>query len=344
MRSSSVDPSSASSERSNVPEAGVAAPSTKVSARARGRPRGRFYERLDFRETLWGWLFILPAVLGLVFFKLGPVLASLVLSFTKYEIISSPEWAGLANYRRLLTDELYLKSVSVTLKYVVLYIPLSLIVAYTIALLMNQDVKRIGVYRTIWYMPSVVPAAASAAIWQWGLNPEFGPINYPLKVLGLPAPGWLTDPKWIIPAVVFIQMWGLGNSTLIFLAALKGVPDTLYEAAKVDGATWWHKFRHVTLPMTSSVVFFQLIMAVIGSFQIFGTVYILFESPGGSSPAGPANAALFYMLYAYRNAFGYFRNGYACAMAWVLFLVVMALTWVFFRSQKTWVYYETEGG
>lgn len=306
--------------------------------------RRRFYQRLSFEETFYGWLFILPAVLGLLLFQLGPVLASLALSFTRYEIISSPKWIGVANYTKLLNDALWLRSVEVTLKYVILFVPSSLIAAYGIAMLMSRSIKGIAVYRTIWYLPSVVPVVASATIWRWGLNPEFGPINYPLKVLGLPAPRWLTDPDWIIPSIVFISLWGLGNSVLIFLAALKGVPTILYEAAEVDGAKAWDKFRHITLPMTSSIIFFQLIVNIINSFQVFGVAYVLFVSNPSASSAGPDNAALFYVLYMFRNAFGYFRNGYASAMAWVLFVVIMLLTWLLFYSQRRWVYYETEGG
>jgi multiple sugar transport system permease protein len=314
-----------------------------VASRSSPRPR-RSYQRLGFEETFFGWLFILPAVLGLLIFSLGPVLVSLGLSFTRYDIINPPEWVGLTHYLSLPDDQLWTKSVSVTLKYSVLAIPLSLVVSYGIALLMNQEVKGIAGYRTMWYLPSLVPTVASATLFRWVLNPEFGPINYPLKALGLPAPGWLTDPKWIVPSLVIIHLWGLGNAALIFLAALKGVPMSLYEAAEVDGASGWARFRHITIPMTSSVIFFQLIMGVIGSFQVFSTAYILYGSAWASSSAGPQNAALFYVLYAYRNAFGYFRNGYACAMAWVLFLVVMLLTWAVFRSQQAWVYYETEGG
>ena len=162
--------------------------------------------------------------------------------------------------------------------------------------------------------------------------------------MGLDAPGWLTDPKWIIPSVVLIQLWALGTMALIFLAAIKGVPDTYYEAAEVDGASAWVKFRHITLPMTSSVIFFQVIIAVIASFQVFGVAYILFSGQTTSDPAGPGNSALFYVLYTYRNAFGYFKNGYASAMAWVMFMVIMVLTLILFRLQKTWVYYETAGG
>ncbi len=289
-------------------------------------------------------MFIIPAVLGLLFFRLGPVFASFYLSLTKYEIITAPQWIGFANYTKLVKDALWLRSIEVTLWYVTLFVPLSLTFAYAVALLMSRNVRGITTYRTLWYLPSVVPVVASATIWRWGLNPEFGPINYPLKVLGLPAPRWLTDPDWIVPSIVFIGLWGLGNSVLIFLASLISVPRTFYEAAEVDGANSWARFRHVTLPLTSSIIFYQLIVTVINSFQVFGVAYILFVSNPSASSAGPNNAALFYVLYMFRNAFGYFRNGYASAMAWILFLVIMLLTAILFYSQRRWVYYETEGG
>lgn len=316
-----------------------AARPTATPAR-RKRP---FWRSLSFEETFFGWLFILPAVLGVLLFQLGPVLASLMLGFTSYDIISPPKWIGLANYEQLMRDPLWIKSVQVTLRYVILFVPSALIVSYAIAMLMARSVTGIYLYRTLWYLPSVVPVVASAAIWRWGLNPEFGPINYPLKVLGLPAPRWLTDPDWIVPSLVFISLWGLGNTVLIFLAAITGLPRSYYEAAEVDGAGAFAKFRHVTLPLTSSIIFYQLIVSIIGSFQVFGIAYVLFVSTPSASSAGPNNAALFYVLYMFRNAFGYFRNGYASAMAWVLFLVIMLLTWLLFYSQKRWVYYETDG-
>ena len=302
-----------------------------------------FYKRLSFEETFWGWLFIIPSVLGLILFRFGPVLASFYFSFTKYDILSPPQWIGLTNYRTMLADEYWQKSITVTLNYTVLFIPLSLIVAYTIGLLMSQELRGIAIYRTMWYLPSLVPTVASAIVWRWALNPEFGPVNYPLRALGFDAPGWLTDPNWIIPSVVLIQLWGLGNAALIFLASIKGVPTTFYEAAEVDGANAWVKFWRITLPMTSSVIFFQLIMSVIASFQVFGVAYILFSGQTTSDPAGPGNAALFYVLYTFRNAFGYFKNGYASAMAWVMFLVILLLTLILFRTQNRWVYYEVEG-
>lgn len=302
------------------------------------------FNKLSFEETFWGWTLIVPAVLGLILFKVGPVLVSLGFSFTKYDIISPPKYIGIENYRKLMADTYWLKSIQVTLNYTLLFIPLALIVAYVIALLMSQDLKGISIYRTMWYLPSLVPTVASAVVWRWALNPEFGPVNYPLRLLGLDAPGWLTDPHWIIPSVVLIQLWGLGNGALIFLAAIKGVPETYYEAAEVDGANAWTKFWNITLPMTSSVIFFQLIMLVIASFQVFGVAYILFSGQTTSDPAGPGNSALFYVLYTYRNAFGYFKNGYASAMAWIMFAVIMLLTIILFRTQKMWVYYEVEGG
>ncbi len=299
-----------------------------------------FHKRLSFEETLFGWIFIIPAVLGLLLFQLGPVVASLGLSFTKYDIINRPTWHGLTNYTKLFSDDLWLKSIEVTSRYVALYVPLSLVFAYLVALLMSGRIRGIAVWRTMWYLPSIVPAVAAAAVWRWGLHPEFGPINYPLKLLGLPAPRWLADPDWIVPSIVFISLWGLGNSVLIFLAAITGVPPSFYEAAEVDGAGRWDRFRLITVPLTSSIIFFQLIIAVIQAFQVFTSAFILFGSNAASSSAGPGNAALFYMLYMYRNAFGYFRNGYASAMAWLLFLTVALLTLVLFKTQNRWVYYE----
>jgi multiple sugar transport system permease protein len=305
---------------------------------SRSRPGLRY----RLQEALIGWAFILPAVLGLLFFQLGPVLASLYFSFTNYDIVTPPKWVGLTNYVRLFTaDRLYIKSLTVTAYYSALAIPLSLVVAYLVALLMNQRVRGISLYRTLWYLPSLVPATANGVLWLWLLNRDFGPVNFFLRLAGLPAPAWLSDPNWTVPALVLVHLWGVGNAVLIFLAGLQGVPQHLYEAAEVDGATWWHKFRHVTLPMTSSIIFFNLVMGIIGTFQVFSIVYIIFTPPATEiGTAGPENAALVYVLYLYRNAFQYFKMGYASAMAWVLLLIILTLTLLVFRSQGRWVYYE----
>ena len=295
-------------------------------------------------ENVQGWLFILPAILGFFIFQFGPVVASLVLSFTKYNIINPPEYIGFDNYKKMFTDDdLFTKSVTTTLQYSFLAIPLSLLVAYGVALLLNQNLRGMGIYRTIWYLPSLVPSVATAAVWGWLLNRNFGPINYMLGLVGLPQPGWLIDPNWVVPSLVLINLWSVGSPMLIFLAGLQGVPQHLYDANAVDGGNAWHRFRDVTLPMTSSVVFFNLVMGIIGTFQTFSIVYILFTPVGGNqNNAGPDNAGLLYVLYLYRNAFLYFRSGYASAMAWILFLVIVALTILAFRTQRRWVYYETE--
>jgi multiple sugar transport system permease protein len=294
-------------------------------------------------DNLQGWLFILPAVLGFFLFQFGPVVVSLILSFTKYNIINPPTYVGLDNYKELFTDdELFRISVSATLKYSFLSIPLSLITAYAAAILLNRDVRGVSIYRTLWYLPALVPSVATAAVWGWLLNRNFGPINYPLRELGLTTPGWLVDANWIIPSLVLINLWSFGSPMLIFLAGLQGVPQHLYDAVSVDGGNAWHRFRDVTLPQTSSIVFFNLIMGIIGTFQTFSIVYVLFTPTAGETNAGPGNAGLLYVLYLYRNAFLYFRSGYASAMAWVLFLVILLLTALAFWSQRKWVYYEAD--
>lgn len=308
-------------------------------------PERRPFWRRRLSDNVQGWLFILPAVLGFFIFQFGPVLVSLALSFTKYNILKPPTYIGLDNYKELFTDdELFRISVTATLKYSFLAIPTSLITAYVAALLLNRDLRGISIYRTLWYLPALVPSVASAAIWGWLLNRNFGPINYPLRQLDLPTPGWLVDERWVVPALVLINLWSFGSPLLIFLAGLQSVPQHLYDAVAVDGGNGWHRFRDVTLPQTSSIVFFNLIMGIIGTFQTFSIVYVLFTPPGTvtSSTAGPGNAGLLYVLYLYRNAFVYFKSGYASAMAWLLFLVIAGLTALAFWSQKKWVYYEAD--
>ena len=313
-------------------------------AGARSRPR-RFYRRLSFHEAVDGWTMALPAVLGLLIFTIGPIFASFYFSLTNYNVVKPPEWVGFRNYISMFTnDPLFYHSLRQTAYYSFLSIPLSLVVAYVIALMMNQDVRGVTIYRTLWYLPALVPSVANATLWRWVLNRDFGLVNYPLQVLGLGSPGWLIEPELTIPSLVMIHLWGLGNSVLIFLAALQGVPQHLLEAAEIDGANWWHKFRHVTIPMTSSIIFFNLIMGIIGSFQVFTIVYVIFTPTGGTGSAGPENAALMYVLQLYRHAFQYFQMGYASAMAWVLFLIVVLLTLIVFRLSGRWVYYEASKG
>jgi multiple sugar transport system permease protein len=319
------------SERSNHPSADV------------GTARGpRRHSKVWRREALDGYLLAAPAILGLLIFTAYPVIYTFYLSFTEYNFVRDPAWVGLDNYKEMVGDELFRKSLVSTLYYVALSIPLTLIGSFIVALLLNQGVRGISIYRTIWYLPALVPAAAAAALWRWILNRDFGIVNELLYRLGLPTPGWLVEPEWTIPTLALVALWtGLGGTMLIFLAGLQGVPTHLYEAAALDGASAWRRLWNVTIPMMSPIIFFNLVLGVISSFQAFTTVYLIY-TPTGSGSAGPSDSGLLYLVYLYRNAFQYFRVGYAAALSWALFLIIVALTVILFRLQRRWVYYETE--
>ena len=318
--------------------------SDAISATPRlAKPKRR--NRMALIQAVEGYVFSLPTIIGLVVFSIGPIFASLYLSFTNYDIVNPPTVIGLANYSRLLTTDPYVgKSLAITAYYSLVSVPLGLLTGFLVALLMNQRVKGIVLYRAVWYIPSLVPTVSLAVLWRWLLNRDFGLLNVGLGFLGIRGPGWLIDPKWTVPSLIVISLWGVGGSMLINLAALQGVPTHLYEAVEVDGGNWWHKFRSVTIPMVSPVIFFNLIMGIIGSFQSFTLVYVIFQTTSGTSAAGPENAALFYLLYLYRNAFQYFQMGYASALAWVLFIIILVLTWVAFKLSGRWVYYESAVG
>jgi multiple sugar transport system permease protein len=300
-----------------------------VAGRRPTHPRrwARRWARLE------GYLFILPWLVGLLVFTAGPMAASLVLSFTDYRLVGEFGFTGLANYQRLVADEYFWVSLHNTIFYTFLGVPLFLVTALVYALALNTGVRGIGLYRTIYYLPSVTPGVANAIIWLWMLNPEFGFANVVLHWLGLPQLGWLGDPELAKPSLILMSLWGAGSATLVFLAALQGVPEPLYEAATIDGAGRWGRFVHVTLPMISPAVFFNLIMGMIGSFQVFTAAYV---ATGG----GPINATLFYVLYLYRMGFQSFWMGYASALAWVLLVIILAFTAVQFVGARRWVYYE----
>jgi len=291
------------------------------------------------REALVGYLFLSPWILGFLIFLVGPMVASIYLSLTEYKIIRLPVWVGLANYARMFSDELFYHSMKVTVTYTALSVPLGIVAALAVAVLLNQKIVASGLFRTIFYLPSVVSGVAVAIVFAWIFNFRFGILNYFLSLLGIPGPNWLGHPRWTLWAFVLMSLWGIGGNVIIFLAALQGVPVPLYEAAKIDGAGNWRRFWAITLPMISPAILFVLIMGVIGTFQTFTQSYIM---TGG----GPANATLFYLLYLYKNAFNWFEMGYASAMAWVLFLVIMVCTLLLWRSSARWVYYESgaEGG
>lgn len=289
-------------------------------------------------ETATGWLAITPWILGFLIFMVWPLAASMYFSLTKYDVVSSPKWVGLDNYRQLLAhDPKFMKSVVNTLIYSVLFVPSHLVVALGIALLLNRASRMSGIFRTLYYLPSITPAVATAYIWILILNPNDGIVNRVLHALHVPAPGWTVDAFWTKPTIVISQLWLVGAAMVIFLAGLKGIPQTLYEAAKLDGAGPVRQFRDVTLPMLSGVTFFVATVDIIGALQVFTQGYVMFDKNGG-----PNGAGLFAVMYLFQRAFAYFQMGYASAIAWALFVMILAVTLVQFGFAKRWVYVEAE--
>ena len=287
------------------------------------------------REAIAGYLAISPWIVGLLAFTAFPLLASVYLSLTKYNLLQPPRWVGLANYGALLQDERFIASFKVTWTYVLVAVPSHLIVAFLVADLMNQDIPLLTWFRTIYYLPAIVPSMATFLLWVWIFNPEYGLLNWGLGLFGIQGPAWLADPSWALSALIVMSFWGIGGSMVIYLSGLQGIPTELYEAARIDGAGVLACFRHVTLPQMTPVIFYNLIMGIIGSFQTFGASYVM-------TRGGPGYSTLFYTLYLYFNAFSYQKMGFACAMAWVLFMLIMALTALVFRTSRFWVYYSGE--
>ena len=296
-----------------------------------------WYRTLRGREALTFYLFITPWLVGFILFTVGPIIASLGLSFTDYDIMLPPALVGLGNYREIFADPLFYTSLYNTFYIVFLAVPLSMIAAFSLAMLLNQKVGMMAGYRTAYFIPSIVPAVASAALWLYLLQPQWGLVNGFLEAIGIPGPGWLSSEVWSKPAIILILVWAAGGTMIIYLAGLQDVPVSLYEAAEIDGANDWAKFRHVTLPLMTPVIFFTLILGIIGTFQIFSQIFVLTDGMGG-----PQNSTLVYVMYLYRNAFNFFRMGYASAMAWILFVLIVVLTWAQFKWASRWVYYESE--
>jgi multiple sugar transport system permease protein len=280
-----------------------------------------------------GLSFVSPWLVGLIVFTLYPLISSLYLSFTDYNILTAPKWVGLGNYKSLLTDTDYFWPSLLNTAFMFIELPLALIIGLGLALLLNQKVSGITVYRTIFYLPSIVPVVCSSMLWLWILNPEQGVLNAGLRALHIPAPAWLASPLWAKPGMIIMDLWGGGGGMVIYLAALQGVPQSLYEAASLDGANGWQQMWHITLPSISPVIFFNLVMGVIGTFQYFTQTFVM-------TNGGPDNSTLYYALLLYQNAFQYFRMGTACAMAWILFVITLIATFIVFKSSVRWVYYE----
>jgi multiple sugar transport system permease protein len=285
------------------------------------------------KRAIIGYIFISPFILGFLLWFLIPAVIAIWLTFTDWNLIRAPRFIGVDNITKLFNDALFWQSLKVTSIYTLVSVPMGLFLGFCLALLMNTKVRGIAIFRTVYYLPSIVPAVASAVLWAWILNTEFGLLNVLLRYFGLPKIRWLQDPEWALTALIMMSLWGLGSTMIIYLAGLQGIPEVFYEAAKIDGAGRWAQLRHVTIPLISPVIFFNMIIGIIGSFQVFTAGFLLTDG-------GPQNATLFYVLYLYRNGFQYLNMGYAAALAWVLFLIIMALTLIVFKSTAGMVHYE----
>jgi multiple sugar transport system permease protein len=301
------------------------------------------------REGLTGWLFALPWIIGFLAFTVGPMLFAAYASFTKYNITTPPQWIGLTNYTNLFKDDWFYKSLGNTLWIVAVKVPLVIVASLFIAMLLNVNVPGLKFFRAVFYMPNVLSGVAAVFLWLWILAPG-GLVNSTLELFGFKGPAWWADPNWTKPGLVVMGMWWIGGNILIFLAGLKGIPEQLYEAAAIDGATGWTKFWNITVPLLSPTIFFTIVTGIIGAFQIFTTAFIITSSTvtgsgGTEALGGPGQSLLFYVLYLYNRAFGKtgvgFQMGYASAMAWVLFIIIMAVTLFQLWLSKKWVYYET---
>jgi multiple sugar transport system permease protein len=291
------------------------------------------------RRALMGYVYISPWLLGFAVFSAFPLIASLYLGFTHYDVISPPRFAGLENYRYALgKDPLFWPTLFRTAYYSVLNVSLGLTGSFIAALLLNQGLTGTVWWRTMYYLPSLTPIVASALLWAWILNSHVGILNHLLwETLRIRGPGWLQSTTWAVPSLIIMALWGgIGGSRMVvFLAGLQGVPDELYDASEVDGANAWHRLRHVTIPLMSPVIFFNMVLMIIGSFRVFSVSYV-------ATQGGPAYATYFYIYHLYQNAFFYSSMGYASALAWIFFLMMVVLTIIQFRSSSRWVFYSAE--
>jgi len=291
------------------------------------------------QEAFFAYLFLLPWIIGFVAFIAGPMLASLFLSLTSYNIVAPPTFVGLENFVRAFTqDPLFWGSLGKTFLYAIVVVPLGVGGALLVAMLLNQSLRGTSFYRTIFFLPHLTPAVAAVYIWAWLLNPQFGFVNEIIwKIARIEGPGWLGSKEWAIPALILIALWGIigGNMMMIFLAGLQGVPKELYEVASLDGANPWQRFWNITFPMISPTVFFNSVLAIIGALQTFTSAFV---ATGG----GPAYATYFYALHIYNTAFSYTEMGYASALAWIFFVILVTFTFIQFQASNRWVYYAGE--
>jgi multiple sugar transport system permease protein len=299
------------------------------------RPRSRLAAALTFtREDLQGYLFIAPWLIGFFVFTAGPFLASLYISFTSWDVVGKMEWVGTSNYEKMFTnDALFLKALWNTAYYVIFHVPGVVIIALALATLLNQKLHGIAIYRTVFYLPAVTSGVATAIVWMFIFNGQTGLLNEGLGLLGIKGPNWLGTTQWAMPALIIMSLWNVGQPMIIYLAALQGVPQHLYEAVSIDGGGRWAKFRNVTVPLITPAIFFNMVMQIIGSFQVFNSAYVI-------TYGGPAEATTVYVLYLYKVAFRNLNMGYAAGLAWVLFIIILAFTMFQVTMSRRWVYYE----
>lgn len=295
---------------------------------------------MEKRESAAAYMFISPWIIGFLLLTLMPMLASLYFSFTDYNILDAPVWVGLKNFEDLLQDARFWQSLKVTFTFAIMSLPASLIFGLSLAVLLNQDIPFVKLWRTLYFLPSVLSGVSVTLLWVLLFNPKLGAINAVLKIFGIKGPGWLHDPDWAVYSLVIMSLWGVGQTMIIYLAGLQGIPTDLYDASKVDGAGMLKRFRHITIPMMSPVIFYNLVLGLIATFQYFTQAFIASQSTG--EVGGPVRSTLFYNLYIYQSGFKFFEMGYASAMAWVLFIFILILTLLIFKSSPMWVHYEGE--
>jgi multiple sugar transport system permease protein len=294
------------------------------------------------KEALWFYLLILPWLIGFFTLTLGPMIYSFVLSLTNWDLFTTPKFISLKNYISLFTtDKIFWKTVFNTLYYAFISVPLGLLFSLFISYFLNRPVRGSTFYRTLYYIPATVPGVASALLFKWLLAPDAGMINRFLAIFGIDGPAWLLEPLWVKPALILMSLWTVGANITLLMAGMKSIPGEFYEAASLDGASPFMQYRRITLPLLTPVIFFNAINGLIASLQIFTQIYIM-TGTGGASMGGPNNASMMIVPYLFNNGFRFYKMGYASAIAWILFVLVMLLTLLIFRSSSAWVFYETE--
>ncbi|QTL99210.1 ABC transporter permease subunit [Iocasia frigidifontis] len=290
-------------------------------------------ERIKYSDLFWASIFLLPNLLGFIIFILLPVLASFGISFLEWDLLGEMDWIGLGNYKELMTDSVFWKVLWNTIYFTVVTVPVGIMISLFLAIALNQKIRGLKIFRSVYFLPVISSMVAVAMVWQWIYNPQFGLLNYLLSLIGINGPSWLSSTIWAMPAVMITSIWKcLGFNMLLFLAGLQGISETYYEAAEIDGANWFSKFRNITIPLLSPTTFFVIVMSVINSFQVFDQIYIMTQG-------GPARSTSVLVHYLYQNAFQYYRMGYASSIAYVLFFLVFIVTLIQLKRSNKWVVY-----